>query len=465
MNEKIDETITKETLLKGVAVLDFTANLFVSQNLLEAKIVPVFGELSPDSWKEIVKLLKETPIVYGILSKPEVENNVWYIARGTLPVKGEDAKIIFKKPPGRKDLPDDISELVKDNKIICYEKGDIIAEKKLHTPGIPGINVFGEEIPPEPGKWIAFPVGSNVEIFTEDQYLRASADGKLDISDSNISILENYKINGSVDHVIGNIIFKGKLLEVGGIENGRTVNVKGDLAVSGGIENAIVNIEGNLTVNGVVSGEHCRVFVQNDMTCSVIEQAKVEVTGDLIVKNYILDADCICKGNIILKEKKAMILGGYVTFGKTLTANTIGSDQNTTTHIYGGFLNIHVEEYEALKNSYNANLKKLTDIKKGLEKIEEIEKIKPLDDKYQIIKKRFKSGLIDIINELKTSREKIAKLEAIIKLSPEPELIVNKTIHPGVLITINNAHYEVKNEIKYSKFQLVKGEITYTGLR
>jgi len=460
----MDNIITPEELKKGILILDYSATIIVTNDGLEAKVIPVHNDLPPESWEDILKFLKKSPIVYGILDKPEIQNKVWFVARGLMPENGTDARIEFRKPSDRLDLPIYINEIVNKN-IICYEKGEIIAEKILNTKGIPGKNILGEEIPSEPGKWIPFPVGNNVEIFSEDQFIRAMCDGKLEIIDEKISIVENYKINGSADHLLGNIIFKGKLLEIsGGIENGINVKVVGDLIVSGGIENSNVYVSGNLTVKGVISGENCKIFVQKNSVCNIIEQAKIIVNGDLTIKNYILDSDCLCHGNITLQEKKGMILGGFITFGKKLTVNTIGSDQNTTTHIYGGFLNIHVEEYEELKNIYQVNLKKLSDIKKGLEKIEEIEKVKELDEKFILIRKKLKNGIIDIVSELKILKEKISNLEIIINNSPAPELIVNQVIYPGVSVTINNASLEVKNEIKNVKIKFYEGKIIYMSL-
>ncbi|MEF3169156.1 MAG: FapA family protein [Deltaproteobacteria bacterium] len=50
-------------------------------------------------------------------------------------------------------------------------KGQTIARKTRPGPGVPAMNVFGEEIAPRPGEWIPFPAGPGTEISEDDERL------------------------------------------------------------------------------------------------------------------------------------------------------------------------------------------------------------------------------------------------------------------------------------------------------
>ncbi len=230
------------------------------------------------------------------MEKPEKGNNVYIFAKGRPPVKGKDARVIFKKPNYLRDHPSDIGQLIRENKIVCYEKDELVAEKTEPTNGISGVDVFSGEIPGPKGKWITFPVGKGVQITEDNRYLKALHSGKLEIIEGKINVLDVAKYEGGINHNSGNVIFKGKLLEITeSVEHGFTLDVEGDLIVNKSIENAVVKVTGNAIVRGLIIGENAKVFVMGNLNCEIIENAKVVVDGNLYIKNYIIDADCFAR--------------------------------------------------------------------------------------------------------------------------------------------------------------------------
>jgi len=453
-------TYEKNSLLKGIHILNFQAMLVVTRDMLEARLIPVKNLLRPHLWLELHNILNKTPIKYGILKRPEIKENYWVIARGLPPIKGQAPKIRFIRPKNNPELPEDVSNLVNTNKIICYEKDEIIAEKYIEKPNLPGISVFGEEIWLEDPIWSGFPVGKGVRISEDDCLLIADISGILEVKKKYISITEHFRLLGSVGHETGNIVFRGKSLEIiGGIDNGFNINTHGDLTIYGKVENAGISVKGNLTVNGVISGENTKIFVDGNFNSNIIEQASVEVKGDMTADNYLMDSDCLVNGSLTLKSNKGLILGGTTTVGKTLIAKKLGGAMSTPTFIYGGFLNVYVEKYNTIRADYEENVKKLELVKKGLDKFQELKKKYTLADKHYEIAEKLTNCFVNLVNELKESREKITEIENLIKNVNDPEIILLDKAYPGVSITINNVSMKLNDEMSKTKFKFFGGEI------
>lgn len=79
------------------------------------------------------------------------------IAEGKYPIDGEDAKIIHlfeisEKIEFKQDESGRVNYKEISNSILNANRGDIISKKIPPTPGIDGINIFGEIVPPKHGK-------------------------------------------------------------------------------------------------------------------------------------------------------------------------------------------------------------------------------------------------------------------------------------------------------------------------
>ena len=96
------------------------------------------------------------------------------IAQGTPPVKGKDARVIFKAKGGDR-----------------VNKGDLLAIKEHSTPGIPGVSVRGEKIQAEDGKdGVELLFGENVELGDDGFTIYATVDGEMYWDGSRMAVEE-----------------------------------------------------------------------------------------------------------------------------------------------------------------------------------------------------------------------------------------------------------------------------------
>jgi len=143
------------------------------------------GNLPPDV-SDILDALAAKKVVYGIdhdaIGRGVARLTPFIAARGTEPEAGTDARIEKKFDMGAKGRPAerayDRVDYKDMNIFIRAQIGDVLAVRIPETAGVPGKNVFGEEIPAKPGKSAVLPQGKNTRIVDEHE-LVALIDGQI----------------------------------------------------------------------------------------------------------------------------------------------------------------------------------------------------------------------------------------------------------------------------------------------
>lgn len=300
--------------------------------------------VAPVTAERLMEALQQSRIQFGIkketvekLANRPIYNIKIEVAKGIPPVTGEDGtneflvkKDLEYKPEINEDGVIDFKSLeyfqqVKKNQILCY----ITKEK----PGTPGTNVFGGEVPANPGKAPLYPVGDNTFLDEDDTVLKADCDGVVHYVRDTISIRDLLQIPGNVDQHTGNIHFPGDVSVSGDVYSGYSIQSGGSVTIRGVIEDTLVEVEGDLTVSKGINGTlKNRIRVKGDLKCSYIENAIVEVEGN-IYADYIIDSKVLCQGSIELRGSREMILGGDVRARGDITAKDLGSDKERPTRI------------------------------------------------------------------------------------------------------------------------------------
>ncbi len=474
--------MTPEELIKGIKISD-KVTLKVTKDYLKAYLI-VEDEEKPsiEILNSVLDILEQSGIVYGRLPIPEPTEEGWLIAKGKEPVTGEDGRIdLLVDLPNKQaikgsceDFGINISSLDEDaefqethciENIVNVEKGKVIAKKIPPTQGKAGQDIFGNKIPAPLGKYVPFKPGEGVEISKDGSKLLASIDGRLDIKhDGTISVLDYWTINGSVDAHTGHVNFIGKLLTVNGsIETGFKVKTKGDLIVRDSIENgAHVEAEGNITVNGLIRANKTFVHTKKDLSCLAIEYARVKVEGNLVVKDYILDARCHVRKNIEVIQGRGQILGGTVMAGRSIILNKVGSVANVRTRVFAGYDPLIAIEYHKIVNSIEILSKKKRQLAEGLRKILIFQETNKLNKNLKNKKNMIQHALIDIKNQIKIYKKNLKDMEKFFSNLQEATILVKDYIRTNTIIKIENATLKLSEDLKGPViFYFSQGEISY----
>ncbi|WNF39112.1 FapA family protein [Bacillaceae bacterium IKA-2] len=146
-------------------------------------------------------------------------------------------------------------------KIPVVEAGDVIAEIFSPREGMPGFDVFGQNLDPKTPKKINVRSKPRVKITGEGQVI-ALFSGRPSITGNSIKqfdVLEAYEVFGDVDMSTGNILFNGDVIIRGHIKDNMKVECAGSIFVYGNVYYSVliasqnINIYGNI-INSKING-------------------------------------------------------------------------------------------------------------------------------------------------------------------------------------------------------------------
>ncbi len=291
------------------------------------------------------------------------------VAKGVLPINGEDGNVTFYVQRDSEYHPEYSLEGNVDYKNLDYfqmvKKDQVLAEIIKETKGTDGKNIYGGIVPSKSGKPAFSPVGKNTHLIQDDTVLVADCDGVVRFLRNTIDVNDMLKIRSNVDQLTGNINFTGDVNVDGDVCDGFSVKSSGNLIVKGVVEDAAIEAAGNVHISkGINGGGGHRIFVGGDLKCKYIENANIHVEGN-INADYIIDSNVTCMGDIELAGSRELVVGGEIKVLGELKAKDIGTESERTTRIEViGIKLIDTESIEQLtkeKDEYSEKMKVLTE--------------------------------------------------------------------------------------------------------
>lgn len=223
------------------------------------------------------------------------------------------------------------------------ERRSVAADEELcralpPVPGVPGLNVYGKEIPVPTLKPAKLRAGKNVtESEREDgaRVFTAAIDGRLRYAKDTVTVDDMYVIKGDVSLETGNIHHKGAVTVHGDVRSGALIETDGDVTVRGLVEAATIRCGGDLAVGGGIVGDgEGVVSAGGKVEALYISEARVSAGGDVVVKNEIAHADIDCRGRV--RADKGRIAGGRTVGLQGIRVAEAGAGGATTTHLIAG---------------------------------------------------------------------------------------------------------------------------------
>ncbi|MEW6620640.1 MAG: FapA family protein [bacterium] len=415
----------------------------------------------------ILQRLNKQGIKFGIkdlviktILQDKIYNRSILVAEGIPPQAGKDASIEYKF--NKKDKPgllEDIEGKVDFRELRLIDivhTNDVLASKILPTQGTPGKKVTGEQIPVKKGEDINIPVGENTCLSHDKLTLFSSADGYVFWEDSRIGVKTTYEILSDVDMNVGNINFIGPVKVKGDVKEGFFVKAKGDVEIGGVVENATVISEGNITVMQGIIGSKSKIVCDGDLKCKFIQNANIEVKGNIIVHDAILHSDVHAgKGVFVLGGKKGAIIGGRISAKEEVNAKNIGSISEVTTEIEVGVDPQIRQEIDALEES-------LTTEKTQLHQERLNYKTLLAQNKTELAEQSL-SKQKELEEVIKMMHHHLYEFKKHVRANYKGKVSAFDTLWPGVKLTIGNATVPLKIDYRYVTFYNSVGHIEQTG--
>jgi len=434
-----------------------TIEIITSQDKFEARISIIAETADYPSVDQIKKKLAENGIIYGIddeiitlISNEKKPVQYAIVARGNVPVHGENAELIWAietdfsaKPAITETDRADFKQIKLFERI---KKDQALVSKLPVSEGKPGINVFGETVLVE-GIDLEFPAGKNTWIAKDGLTLYSAIDGFAYWENDLLNIDNIYQIQGNVDYHTGNIRANGTVIIEGDVRSGFRVEATESIIIGGNVEAAsLYSQNGDITVKcGILGGGRAKILSGGNLSCGFIQDATVSVKKNIVIDRYAINSTISAGGTITLENNVGLIRGGDMSSGNGITAVEVGSKQNIYTE-----LNVRL-------HSEDQKISMFLDVeRKRKEAQREVEFLKRRLAFINLLKNRI-DGLSDekfeelkmIESELEFNQRKLAKLESkeaqITKESSESihtnEIKILKNLHSNVKINIGNLEF------------------------
>ncbi|MDK2809311.1 MAG: uncharacterized protein PWR27_20 [Petroclostridium sp.] len=460
--EKSDGLEYKIAEAQGEFIINATIKVKVSDNKMKATIVvipPEGGAML--SSKEIISILNNEKIVFGLdyntidtISKFPVYNQEILIAQGIEPVNGENGRMEYhfelSKDRTPKLLEDGRVDFRQLDLIENVHAGDVLITAIPPTPGTPGKNVFGEEVPAIPGKPVVLPKGKNVEISEDGQKLLASIDGQVVVADKKVNVYAIYEVSGNVDNSVGNIDFVGNVVVKGNVLTGFSIEAGGTVEVQGVVEGAVIKAKGDIILHRGMQGLNKGVLVAGGSIVSkYIEHSNLTAAGDIKCE-AIMHSNVQCGGTLELGGKKGLIVGGTAKARKEIIAKVVGSPMATVTELEVGADPAQRERYKALKEEIATTEGEIKKADQAIELLKKLEALNKLDDAKRVILMKSIKTKLYLSNKLNKLKNEFVEIERKLDEEGNGKIKVQNIIYPGVKITIGSSMMYVKENIKYA---------------
>ncbi|GFO53406.1 hypothetical protein GMSM_04130 [Geomonas sp. Red276] len=358
------------------------------------------------------------------------------LALGTPMVPGEDGRIALSTGSGRGTEESQESENVVDfhqvQEFINVETGDVVATVLPAGDGIPGMTVFGTEIPAPPGKPMVVKLGKNVAVADDGVTILATGSGRVFLQGNEISVEDVYEVRGNVDFKIGNINFNGYLEVTGDILDGFKVSASKGIKVAGNIGACSVISEGDIVfcgMNGQGSGE---IRCGGNLKANFIYETKVEVKGDVLVESEIRLCGIKCLGAV--RVTKRGIVGGECVALGGVDVGTLGSVTSLHTRVVVG---INYRDLEEISRCFE-DLKEIANRQKDLE--------------------LSKNGRDECLKERAVVAGRIRDIRSRVYPEANPKINVRNVLYGGVTVSLDMLSEEFREE-RPGPFSMIENKV------
>jgi len=414
--------------------------------------------------------LVEAGVVYGVddaaligLLQAKIYNEPRVIAEATLPVDGEDGKLIFhfsldEKTGAPKEISGGRVDYYSLDLYVPVEEGQLLVSGTFATEGTPGTSVRGTIINQRKGREVALPRAKNVTVNNEKKEMTANCPGLVEFISNVITVSNVYKINGDVDISVGNIDFDGNVQITGTVRSGHTVKATGGISVGGGVEAATLTSGGSVEIKGGLQGAgRGKVEAAGAVTAMFAERGIIIADGPVKV-DVCIHSTVETSGNLHALGKRGAVIGGNTAVGGDLIANYIGALSGVRTNIEVGVVprkRARVQTLEQEIERIDNDRIKLNQLDAYLEK-----------SKGKIPQETWEKLHLSGIENRRINEEnyaaytnEIKNLKYEIAHATKSKVHVFDTTFSGVQISIGSSMYKVTDEVIFATYKYSDGEV------
>lgn len=384
-----------------------------------------------------------------------VYNIPYEVASAVMPVDGHDAYISYNFETDTKNLKAKVSETgninYKElNQIQNVIAGQPLAQKIAAERGKGGKTLFGRYLEAKNGKDIQIQLGQNVSFDRDGVTIKADIDGEVMLINGKISV-EPIKYLDAVNVKTGDIKFVGTVVIKGNVEEGYKVEAT-NIEVNGIVDKSRLEATGNIIVRqGIFGKGEGYIKAGKSLWATFINETTVEVEENVTVYDSIVNSNVTAMKNIVVRGKKAQIIGGHLLATEEICAKKIGSPGGGTETILEVGIDPRakkrLDELQALQSKATKEYENCDLDMQNLEQQKKLRKKLPAEKEEKL--KELKERCNQISQELEEMTDEIDKIQSHLReLKAIGKVKCEDTIYSGVKIYVRDALDEVKMDVK-----------------
>ena len=232
---------------------------------------------------------------------------------------------------------------------VIVKKGELLARAILPRTGVPGLTVYGTEIPAgkkdikhiKPGPHTLFAHG---KVFSRIA-------GRFTLEGDVFDVSDTLELDGGVGYGTGNLIFPGSVLIKGLVSDGFKLAAGAGITVKGPLDASEVMCHGDLvTEGGIIGKKPGLVRVGGGLRALYIEHCQVEVLGGVTVAKALLNTRLYTNANLIM-EDGGRIVASTIWVKGTLNCGQLGGESGPVKVVAGSDFVVQ-RKMDAIRTKY-----------------------------------------------------------------------------------------------------------------
>ena len=209
----------------------------------------------------------------------------------------------------------------------------------------------------------------------------------------------------------------------------------------------------NIIKKGFIGKEKGKIEANGDIKVKFIENGHVKTKKSIIASDAIMHSNLNAGEDIIVKEKKGLLVGGKCQAGHHIEANVIGSAMATKTILEAGVNQKSRERIREIDEEIEKTKQNLLKTKRAINTLEKMKrKTGKLPQDKEIMYQRLVKTNKKIEQSISRKKNEKEKLEKTAQNVERGKVKVNDKVFSGVKFIIGNSQFNVHNELRHSSF-------------
>jgi len=381
------------------------------------------------------------------------------VATGKPPIPGRDGYVDYKVKVDmdRGELAEDDSGRVDYRELDLFANvraGDVVAVLMEPGKGRPGLDVFGQPIPPKGGKPARIRVGRTVTLVAEGKKAQAACDGMPCLVRDRLEVLPVYKIRGDVNYVTGNVRFVGDVYVTGSVIEEFLVEADDNVFIEHSIEKACVTAGKDIEVGwGIAGKEDAVVRAGGNLKAGFADNTNLEAGGQISIGGEVLW--CNCEADFIeVAGANSSVKGGRYVAYTGMKLSQVGDPRSTVK------TELVIQPKQKAIERLHALIKELEQVRsRANDKLSRMRGSRNVTEKWR---EKAEKDIAQWQAREKELKDELAGIQAKVDHAKEGTIVVVGDVYPGTKVVIWNAVYKVRDALHAATFKYKDDNIVVT---